>query len=86
MTRLDAALAELAEALRAEIRAQAAHADTPDRLLSVTEAAAAAGIGRSLMYQMLGDGRVRSIRLGRRRVVPSSAIAELAQSPPGTSK
>ncbi|MDP8905439.1 MAG: helix-turn-helix domain-containing protein [Chloroflexota bacterium] len=81
--RLAAAVAELVDALRDELR-PAPYA--PDRLLSVDEAAAAAGVGRSLLYDLIARGRLRSVKAGRRRLVPSSAIAELAQAPPGEDK
>jgi excisionase family DNA binding protein len=85
--RLDAALTELADAIREEVRAElASERGAPDRLLDVASAAEAAGVGRSLLYSMIADGRVRSVKLGRRRVVPASAIAELAQAPPGASR
>lgn len=75
--RLVRALAELVEALRAEVAAESRPADV-ERLLSVTEAAAALSIGRTRLYAELEAGRLRSIHVGRRRLVPSSAIAEYA--------
>ena len=50
--------------------------DAPDRLLSVDEAAALLGIGRSVPYSLIGSGRIRSISVGRRRLIPTSAIRE----------
>jgi predicted DNA-binding transcriptional regulator AlpA len=74
--RLAVALAELVDALREEARSAAPDTNAPDRLLSIPEACAAlGGIGRSSLYAELGSGRVRSIKLGRRRLVPSGAIA-----------
>lgn len=77
MTRLEAALAELADAIREEVRAEVDTA-RPDRLLTVDEAAEALSIGRTRLYAEITSGRVRSIRVGRRRLIPASAIAELA--------
>jgi excisionase family DNA binding protein len=75
--RLATALAELVAALRAEIAAEAApDATAPDRLLSVDEAAAQLGIGRSRLYDEIAAARVRSVKVGRRRLVPSGAIAD----------
>jgi excisionase family DNA binding protein len=71
--RLEAAVAELVAALREEV---APAAPTPDRLLSVDEAAAALSIGRTAVYGELAAGRLRSVRLGRRRLIPSSAISD----------
>src|SRR3954462_7576736 len=67
--RLTAALAELAEALREELRAEAA-ADPRalDRLLSVHEAAAMLGLGRSVLYAEIGAGRLATLKVGRRRL------------------
>jgi excisionase family DNA binding protein len=75
--RLATALADLVEALRDEVRAEtASSAASPDRLLSVDEAAALLGIGRSRLYDEIAALRVRSVKVGRRRLVPSGAIAE----------
>ena len=74
--RLEAAVSELVEALRESVRAEAdAVPREPDRLLSVDEAAAMLGLGRSRMYAELGAGRLRSIQVGRRRLIPTAAIA-----------
>jgi excisionase family DNA binding protein len=87
--RLDAALAELAAALREEMRAELAEqGNRPTRLLSVDEAATMLGIGRTALYDQLAAGRIRSVKVGRRRLVPATAVAELADeagdlSPPG---
>lgn len=78
--RLALAVAELVDAIRAEVRAEvraeSLPADSPDRLLSVDEAAAMLGIGRSALYSEIGAGHLRTIRVGRRRLVPASAVAE----------
>ncbi|MBA2757371.1 MAG: helix-turn-helix domain-containing protein [Chloroflexi bacterium] len=58
------------------MRAEAAPTNAPDRLLSIDEAAKALGIGRSALYGEMGALRLRSIKVGRRRLVPSAAIAE----------
>ena len=79
--RVRAALAELADALVAAAEEPSAQ-DAPERLLSIAGAARLAGIGRSLMYAQLANGRVRSVRVGRRRLIPLSAITALGQSPP----
>ena len=73
--RVQAAVAELVAALRAEM---AAPASAPPELLDVSEAARRAGIGRSLMYDLIGRGSVRSVKIGRLRRIPADAIAALA--------
>lgn len=76
--RVRAAASELVEALVALALEAAPKADAPDRLLSIAEAAEAAGISRTLLYAEIGAGRVRTIKVGRRRLVPASALAEIA--------
>ena len=77
--RLRAAVMELVEALRDEIAIEARPSERePDRLLSIEEAARALGIGRSALYSEISARRVRSVKVGRRRLVPSSAISEVA--------
>lgn len=80
--RLAAAVAELIEALREEVRAEAAAAQRPpDRLLDIGGACDALSIGRTALYSEIQAGRLRSVKVGRRRLVPSSAIdAYLAAS------
>ena len=70
---------ELLAALREEIAAERQPSERRlDRLLSVDQAAQALGIGRTALYSEIGAGRIRSVKVGRRRLVPSSAISEVA--------
>lgn len=73
--RLEAALAELAAAIRDEVTAAAVPLAAPERLLDVDEAAAALGIGRTTVYGELDTGRLQSLKVGRRRLIPASAVA-----------
>ena len=59
-------------------------ADVP-LVLDVESAAELLGIGRNLMYQLIGSGDVRAIRLGRRIVVSREAIRDLLEKPTGPS-
>jgi len=78
--RLESALAELADAIRAELRAElAAREAGPPDLLSVAQASRRLSIGRSALYDAIGRGDLRSIKIGRRRLVPSDALAELTE-------
>ena len=75
--RLDAALVELAAAIRAELRAELeVTAAAPERLLGIDEAASALGLGRTALYGEIAKRRLRSVTVGRRRLVPAGAIAE----------
>ena len=49
-------------------------APDPRLLLTVAEAARRLGIGRSLMYQLIGEGQIESITIGRLRKVSLSAL------------
>lgn len=74
--RLSLAVAELVEALREELRTEAdAARRAPDRLYSIPEAAAALGLGRSLLYGELASGKLASVRIGRRRLIPAASVA-----------
>ncbi len=75
--RLAAALSELVAALREEIAAEARpDPAAPERLLSVAQTAEITGLGRTRLYAELDAGRLRSLKVGRRRLVPAGAIGE----------
>ncbi len=44
---------------------------------SPQQAAEALGIGRTLIYQLIDSGSLRSLKIGRRRLIPRDAIVEL---------
>ena len=44
------------------------------RLLSVVEAGRELGISRSLVYELLAAGTLRSAKIGRRRLIPREAL------------
>jgi len=44
---------------------------------SIPEAAQALGIGRTLAIKLVQSGQLRSIKVGRRRLVPAAALEEL---------
>lgn len=49
--------------------------------LSVVAAARELGIGRTFVFALIKEGRLGSVKLGRRRVVPLAAIQDfLAQA------
>jgi excisionase family DNA binding protein len=77
--RLSTAVIELVAALRDEIATDPRPSERePDGLLSIEQAARSLGIGRTALYSEIGAGRIRSVKVGRRRLVPSSAISEIA--------
>ncbi|MGD0862503.1 MAG: excisionase family DNA-binding protein [Candidatus Limnocylindrales bacterium] len=77
---IQAATEQLVAALLAAVRAEAAATEAaPDRLLSVGQAAAMLGLGRSALYGQLEAGRLRSLRVGRRRLVPAGAVRDFIE-------
>ena len=45
--------------------------------LTPEQAAQALGVGRTFMYSLLASGRIESIKLGRRRLIPRDALDRL---------
>lgn len=56
------------------------NASFPRATLSIIETATAFGVSRSTIYRMLRDGRLSATKLGRRTLVPASAISSLIAS------
>jgi excisionase family DNA binding protein len=74
-------MAELIEAMAEAVRTEAASGPaTPDRLYSVDEAASHLGIRRSLLYDLIGRGDLRTIVVGRRRLVPAASLSEFIRA------
>ena len=48
----------------------------PAVLYSVDEAAVALRLSRSALYELIRSGRLRSVKSGRRRLVPVAALGE----------
>jgi excisionase family DNA binding protein len=46
------------------------------KLLTVVEAARVLGISRSKLYELLADGEIPSVRIGRSRRITMSALEE----------
>jgi excisionase family DNA binding protein len=47
-------------------------------LLSIQEAAAALAIGRSKTYQLMSEGRLLTVQIGRRRLVRMDSVRAIA--------
>lgn len=73
--RLEAAIRELAAAIRDEVAGAADPTPAPARLLDVDEAAAILAIGRTALYGLIDSGRLTSLKVGRRRLISTAAIA-----------
>ena len=48
-------------------------------LLTVVEAAQRLGVGRTLMYELLGSGQIESMHVGRLHKVPVEALARFVE-------
>jgi len=48
-------------------------------LLSVVEAAQRLGVGRTLMYELLGSGQIESMHVGRLHKVPTEALTAFVE-------
>jgi len=53
--------------------------DASPLLIGVREAAAELGIGRDRAYQLVAEGRLRSLRLGRRVLVPRAELERFVE-------
>ena len=49
-------------------------------LLTPEDAADLLSIGRSKLYELIGDGRLASVRIGASRRVPMSALVQFVES------
>lgn len=81
-TEIAALLARLGQLMSEEQRDEVAQQPTrplSERVLLTTEEAAEQlGIGRTLMYKLIANGEIESIRIGRLRRVPTNAIQDYA--------
>jgi len=61
-------------------QAQPAAPTAPQTMLTLAEAAEMLRCSESLIYTQLKDGRLRGVKVGRRRLVPMAEIKKLIQS------
>lgn len=84
LRQLASTLATLATALADEQEQPAATPEPRTReipgrvMFTAEEAAEQLGIGRTMMYRLLRNGDIESVRIGRLRRVPASAIQDYA--------
>ena len=50
--------------------------EIPPVLYRIDEAATALRLSRSLLYELIRSGRLRTVKVGSRRLVPVEALAE----------
>lgn len=51
-------------------------------LISIPEACARCGLGRSFLYERLAEGSIRSVKAGRRRLVDVASLQAWCESLP----
>lgn len=51
-----------------------------ERLYTVDQAARLIGCGRGKIYAMIRDSEIRSVKIGKLRRIPASAINELVEA------
>ena len=47
-------------------------------LCAIPEAARALGLGRSKVYELIGEGRLETVTIGRRRLIRIASVRALA--------
>lgn len=73
LTKVVGKLDQVAKALAAVRRAET----TPKMAYSVLETCATLGITRPSLYGLIADGRLRTIKVGSRRLIPVNEIERL---------
>ncbi len=54
---------------------------TPEPLVdSVNDAAVRLGLSRTTLYELMASGQLRSVKIGKRRLIPRDAQCELLAS------
>ncbi len=48
--------------------------NTTKLLFSISEAMAATSLGRTKIYELIGNGALETVTLGRRRMIPAEAL------------
>ena len=54
------------------------------RLNSIKDIVARTGLSRSTVYEEMDSGRLRSVKVGRRRLIPESALVDYIDNLIGT--
>jgi excisionase family DNA binding protein len=51
--------------------------ETPKLAFTIAEACHAIGIGRSKLYELIGEGRVETRKIGSRTIIPADSLRGL---------
>lgn len=50
--------------------------DSSVSLVSIEDAQRLTGLGRTMIYELMGNGALRTVKVGRRRLILSQSIAD----------
>lgn len=53
-------------------------------LLSISEVHRVFPLGRTRIYELINDGTLESVKVGKRRFIKMSSLRKLAEEPPST--
>ena len=56
------------------------------RLLPIEAVMAQLGVGRSFVFELIGTNQLRSVKIGRRRLIPQSAVDDFVANLIATSE
>ncbi|WP_255775943.1 helix-turn-helix domain-containing protein [Mycobacteroides abscessus] len=76
---VDGLAAALAVYITAIAKGQEVPSPEPGRLLSVNEAAAVLCCSRAFLYTRIQSGDISSVKLGRRRLISTTALQEFVE-------
>ena len=62
--------------MNAPTRLQPLNCVPSPRLISIRQVVLLLGIGRTLAYELIAEGKLKTVRIGRRRFVTAEAIDE----------
>lgn len=51
--------------------------NTPKLAFTIAEACHAVGIGRSKLYELIGQGRIKTRKIGKRTLIPAESLHAL---------
>lgn len=51
--------------------------ETPKLAFTITEACHAVGIKRSKLYELIGQGRIETRKIGSRTIIPADSLRDL---------
>ena len=61
------------------------HHESPKLAFTIAEACHAVGLGRSKIYELIGQGRLESRKIGSRTIIPAESLRKLAAHGDGNS-